>query len=86
MHEVPRVFLLLDRWFRRKVSRHTVEERPRPAAQLHPVRWTLVVLMVITSNLLTSTSLTFRAWDSLHEGLEVGTRPAGTAIHLLCGH
>ena len=87
MHEVPRVFLLLDRGFRGKVSRHTVKERPGPATQLHPVWWTLVgVLGDISSNLLTTSSLTSRARDILHEGFEVGTRPTGTAIHLLGCH
>ena len=86
MHEVPRVFLLLDRWFRRKVSRHAVKERPGPATQLHPVRRTLVVLRIILGDLLTTHSLASRARDILHEGLEVGTGPAGTAIHLLCCH
>ena len=87
MHEVPGIFLLLESWTRRKVSRDTVEERPGPAAQLHPVWRTLVVQGVAPSLLLTSsTSLDSRGRDSLHEGLEVGAGPAGTAMNLLCSH
>ena len=87
MHEVPGVLLLLYRGLRGEVGRHTVEERPGPAAQLHPVRRTLMVLGVTPSLLLnSSTILTSRGWDSLHEGLEVGAGPAGTAMDLLCSH
>ena len=85
MHEVPRIFLLLESWLRRKVSRDTVEERPGPAAQLHPVRRTLMV-GVVTSNSLTTLSLPSGARDILHEGLEVVAGPTGAAIHLLCSH
>ena len=87
MHEVPGVLLLLYRGLRGEVGRHTVEERPGPAAQLHPVWRTLVVQGVAPSLLLTSsTSLDSRGRDSLHEGLEVGAGPAGTAMNLLCSH
>ena len=85
MHEVPRIFLLLESWLRRKVSRDTVEERPGPAAQLHPIRRTLM-MGVVTRNLLTTDSLVTRGRDILHEGLEVVAGPTGTAIHLLCSH
>ena len=85
MHEVPRIFLLLESWLRRKVSRDTVEERPGPAAQLHPVRRTLMV-GVVTSNSLTTLSLPSGGRDILHEGLEVVAGPTGAAIHLLCSH
>ena len=85
MHEVPRIFLLLESWLRRKVSRDTVEERPGPAAQLHPVRRTLMV-GVVTSNSLTPLSLPSGGRDILHEGLEVVAGPTGAAIYLLCSH
>ena len=85
MHEVPRIFLLLESWTRRKVSRDTVEKRPGPAAQLHPIRRTQM-LGVVTRNFLTAHSLASRGRDILHEGLEVVAGPTRTAVHLLCSH
>ena len=77
MHEVPGVLLLLRGGLRRKVRGDGVEERPGLVAQLHPVRGTLVRLHRL------HLGLGLLCGPSLHEVLEVITRPTGPAIHLL---